>query len=196
MTIWFSSDLHLHHANIIQYAKRPFKDVKEMNDCLLTLHNERVKPVDHWYNLGDVTMERDGQGRGLEILSQFHGHKRLILGNHDHYKMRQYLVYFEKVMATNRLGGLMLTHIPVHPQSLGRALANVHGHTHDHPDYEPVAAQQFDKVWEGKTQVPARLIPYINISVERTNYAPITLEDILERVRVAATARPTSAEGV
>src|ERR1051325_11543971 len=131
MTLWFSSDHHFHDENIIKFCDRPFGSVTEMNDFLVEQHNARVKPSDHWYCLGDVTMLRDNQGRGLEILSRMNGHKRLIMGNHDHYAMKHYLKYFEKVMAMQRLNDLWFTHVPVHPQSLGRCKANVHGHIHN-----------------------------------------------------------------
>lgn len=186
MTIWYSSDLHLHHENIIRFAKRPFANAKEMNEMLLTLHNERVKPEDHWWNLGDITMERGTSKWALEPLDRYHGHKRLILGNHDHYTMRHYLLYFEKVQALHRFENIIFSHIPIHPSSLGRAIANVHGHTHNHPNYPPVPSAQFEKVWPGKEQVEPRVIPYVNICVEQTDYAPITLEDVQARIRAAA----------
>lgn len=186
-TIWYSSDLHLYHENIIRFANRPFANAKEMNEMLLTLHNERVKPQDHWWNLGDITMER-GNEWPLTFLAKFHGHKRLIMGNHDHYNVAIYRKYFEKIQAVHRFQDILFSHIPIHPQSLGRAVANVHGHTHDHPDYPAVPAQQFGQVWEGKSQVPPRMIPYVNICVERTDYAPIPLEEVQRRIAHFAAA--------
>ena len=35
--VWFIADLHLGHANVIKYSKRPFSDVHEMNETLI--HN-------------------------------------------------------------------------------------------------------------------------------------------------------------
>lgn len=175
MTIWFTSDSHFHHANIITFCNRPFADVRAMNDALVEGWNSRVQPSDHIYHLGDVTMERDNQGRGLGILERCNGHKRLILGNHDHYAMKHYLKYFEKVMAMNVIGGMRFTHIPVHPASMGRVAANVHGHIHNNQseEFKPV------KRYDGKGGV----IPYINISVEVTDYHPVSLEEIKEMVR-------------
>lgn len=186
MTIWYSSDLHLHHENIIKFCNRPFKDAKEMNECLLTLHNERVKPTDHWWNLGDLMMERGNNQYPLSVIAKFHGHKRLILGNHDHYSVRLYAQYFEKVQALHRFDNILFSHIPIHPGSLGRAIANVHGHTHDHPNYPAHLAQPFEPVWPGKEQVEPRIIPYVNICVEHTNYAPIPLEEVHARIKAAA----------
>lgn len=177
--IWFSSDHHFHHFNIIRYADRPFKTVKEMNDHMVELHNKWVKPQDHWYCLGDVTMERDNRGYGLQVLKRMNGHKRLILENHDHYAMKHYLEYFEKVMAMNVLDRMRFTHIPVHPLSMGGVLANVHGHIHQTPSPEPVI-----RVNKETQEVTVR--PYINICVEQTGYQPVSLDWIRKQVKAAS----------
>lgn len=185
-TIWFSSDHHFHHANIIKYASRPFRDVREMDEFLVEQHNIYVQPQDHWYCLGDVTMERDGQGRGLEILRRMNGHKRLIMGNHDHYPVQRYLHYFEKVMAMNRIEDLWFTHVPVHPENLGTCHANVHGHIHQNPSPPPVSRSQ--RKWDGgpRKELVERLVPYINVSVEAINYHPVDLDWLKEKCRAAA----------
>lgn len=169
--IWFSSDHHFHHENIIKYANRPFSTVAEMNEMLVKLHNDRVRPSDHWYCLGDVTMERDNQGRGLGILRRMNGHKRLILGNHDHYQMKHYLEYFEKVMAMQRIDDLWLMHVPCHPSNVGSSKAIVHGHIHANPSPATVVNE-----FEYGGVKKRRVTPYINISVEAINYAPVTIE--------------------
>lgn len=176
MEIWFSSDLHFHHLNIIRYCNRPFANPKEMNEYLVERHNAYVKPQDHWYNLGDVTMERDNQGRGLEIVAKLNGHKRLIFGNHDHYAAKHYLKYFEKVMAVQNIDRIEFSHFPIHPLSMGSYLANVHGHIHDKPNYDPVL--RVDKT-TGRVWVQ----PYINISVEKTAYRPVSLDEIKTMIR-------------
>ena len=176
MTIWFSSDHHFHHKNIIEYGDRPFKHVDEMKDFIIETHNAYVKPSDHWYCLGDVTMERDNQGRGLWILDKMHGHKRLIMGNHDHYHVKHYMIHFEKVMAMQRMDKLWFTHVPVHPNSLGSVDANVHGHIHQNPSYPPV--ERVDEKGVRRKQF------YINISVEATNYKPVSLEELKQQVRI------------
>ena len=176
MTIWFSSDFHFGHENIIRYCNRPFENAAIMDEMLVDLHNAYVKPSDHFYTLGDVTMERDGQGRGLEILARLNGHKRLIMGNHDHYAIKHYVKWFEKVMAMQMMDNIRFTHIPVHPGSMGRATANVHGHIHDQDS--PAPHVYVDKY--GKSSVH----PYINISLERTNYHPLSFEEIKDLIRL------------
>lgn len=175
--IWFSSDHHFHHENIIRYANRPFSHASEMNDFMIDQHNKFVRPSDHWYCLGDVTMMRDNKGFGLNVLRGMNGHKRLILGNHDHYAMKFYLEHFEKVMAMNVIDNMRFIHIPIHPTSFGGVKATIHGHIHDQDSPPPV-------MYVDKNQ---KLVikPYINICVERTKYRPITLGEIKVLVKEA-----------
>ena len=181
MTRWFSSDLHLSHGNIIGYTGRPFKDIREMDEQLLEAHNMFVKPEDHWSCLGDVTIRRGGRLDKewfIREIRKYNGHKRLYLGNHDHFPIQTYLdAGFEKIYATWRdEQGILFSHIPIHPMSLGSARANVHGHTHQNPDYPPHVGKSKEGVKWCK--------PYINISVERTNYRPISIDEINERIRL------------
>ena len=140
--------------------------------------NAIVKPQDHIYHLGDVTMARKNQDREafIKLIRSLNGHKRLIMGNHDQFHVKTYLdAGFEKVMAMNRLDRtLWLTHVPVHPSSMGSAIANIHGHTHANPDYTPILQVN------DKGTVLCK--PYINVCVEKTNYQPIHLEKVKQLV--------------
>lgn len=82
MTIWFTSDTHFNHANVIKYCQRPFKSVEEMNAGLVAKWNASVKPGDDLYFLGDFALgkERDAVDH---ILPMLNGRKFLIKGNHD-----------------------------------------------------------------------------------------------------------------
>jgi len=79
--IWFSSDQHFWHANVIQYCNRPFKSVEEMNEKLIANWNSVVKPEDTVYCLGDFSLAF----RSVELYShRLLGNKMLVPGNHDH----------------------------------------------------------------------------------------------------------------
>lgn len=182
MEIWYTSDSHFDHANIIKYSGRPFKDVEEMNECLIARWNEVVRPSDHIWHLGDLTMHRQIGQIKYRILDRLNGHKRLLLGNHDMDSVEHYLEWFEKIKASHVHDNILFTHIPVHPSSLGRFVANVHGHCHDQPDYKPVERQVFKFNGGPVKEAVSRMVPYLNICVERTHYRPISLSEVKERI--------------
>lgn len=138
---------------------RPFTSTKEMHDCMITNHNERVKVSDHFTCLGDLTILRGAYDKiPVEAeVKKFNGHKRLILGNHDHFDALFYRKMFEKVRAFNKIDNLLFSHIPIDRGSIPKGYVNVHGHVHTNPSPEG---------------------PYINICMEPLNYAPITLEQL------------------
>ena len=172
--LWFSSDHHFDHYNIIEYSSRPFKGVFEMNERLIELHNERVRPQDHWYCLGDFSMKRPRVVQ--HFLERMNGHKRLIRGNHDIFHTKEYIECgWEEIYGSRVLDNIIFTHIPIHPQSVGRFAANIHGHTHTQPDYPPVMRIAKDQ--------KVSWCPYLNISVERTDYRPISLQELKERIQ-------------
>lgn len=84
MNIWFSSDPHFFHLNVIQYCKRPFplteQGVFEMNETIIRNHNEVVKPEDKFICLGDISLAI----RPIELYSaRLMGDKEQVPGNHD-----------------------------------------------------------------------------------------------------------------
>lgn len=179
--LFFISDTHFGHSNIIQYGQRPFSCVEEMDEVMVKRWNDVVSASAHIYHLGDITMARDGQGKGLDILRRLNGHKRLIMGNHDQFKVKHYLDHFEKVMAMNVIDGMRFTHIPVHPENLGNVFANVHGHIHQAASPVPILKRHVTK--DG--HVKERWIPYINVSVEVIDYKPVSLDEIKGMVKEA-----------
>lgn len=163
---WFTSDWHLGHQNIIEFEqeKRPFADLEHMHHEMIKRHNMVVGKYDLVYHLGDVCWNK----RYMHLIDEFNGEKRLILGNHDQFKMEEYLKYFDKVYGVKYWERCTLTHIPVHPKNLtGRFMVNVHGHLHsrivmldDKPDPN-----------------------YFNVSVEQNDLMPFHADQILERIK-------------
>lgn len=179
---WFLSDTHFGHANIIEYHNRPFSSPFEMDEYMIDTWNQTVKPEDHVSHLGDVTMSRGGkvqQDTFIRMIKRLNGHKRLYLGNHDHFPVETYLrAGFEKIYATWRdEGGILFSHIPVHPSAIGSARANVHGHIHSNKSPDPTVFTDKDgKVW---------IKPYINISVEVIDYKPVHYDELVKMIEKA-----------
>jgi calcineurin-like phosphoesterase family protein len=94
--IWFTSDYHFSHANVIKYDKRPFTSVEEMDEALIDGWNAKVKDTDVVFYLGDLSFDRDF-GRTQAIAKQLKGKIHFILGNHDDERVIRKLGVFETV---------------------------------------------------------------------------------------------------
>jgi calcineurin-like phosphoesterase family protein len=81
MTVWFTSDTHYGHKNVIEYSHRPFNDVEEMNETLVTNWNAVVRPGDLVYHLGDFCL--GSQELAIKTVKRLNGQKYLVFGNHD-----------------------------------------------------------------------------------------------------------------
>jgi calcineurin-like phosphoesterase family protein len=141
-----------------------------MDEAMVKAWNERVKPTDKVYHLGDVVINR----KALKILHRLNGDKVLIRGNHDIFRDDEYRLHFRELRAYHVMNGLILSHIPIHTESLGRFGTNIHGHLHaNRVMMEPV----------GKYGIPVVDTRYHCVCVEQTpDFAPILFEDVLKRI--------------
>lgn len=80
--IFFTSDTHFYHNNIIRFCKRPFESVDEMNETLINNWNSVVPPDGIVFHLGDFCFA--GSDKMKELVSKLNGKIILIKGNHDH----------------------------------------------------------------------------------------------------------------
>lgn len=175
---WVCADQHFGHTNICKFTNddgsplRPWDDVAEMDEALVKNWNDRVGEFDRVYLLGDVVINR----RHMHTLSRLKGKKVLVKGNHDIFALSDYLPHFEDIRAyavknrlklfDGRMANVIMTHIPIHTESLARWDMNIHGHLH--------SGHVKDK--HGKPDKR-----YVCVSVEHTNYAPITLDEAVLR---------------
>ena len=86
--IFFTSDLHIGHKNILKYNRHEFSTIEDMEIQMVSRWNSKVGKDDIVYILGDVSFTN--LERTLFVLSQLNGEKHLILGNHDRGKEKQY----------------------------------------------------------------------------------------------------------
>lgn len=79
--IFFTSDLHFGHKNILRFDNRPFTSIEEMDEAIIRNWNTKVSDDDLVYVLGDISWHNDETT--ARIFNSLKGHKILIKGNHD-----------------------------------------------------------------------------------------------------------------
>lgn len=95
-SVYFTSDWHIGHANVIEYSKRPFRDCEHMHRVLINNYNACVPEDGVCYFLGDMGL---CQGDLIkQVVDQLNGTKILILGNHDKGLEAMYKLGFDVVL--------------------------------------------------------------------------------------------------
>ncbi len=79
--IFFTSDTHFGHCNIIKFCDRPFKDTEEMDRVLIENWNNKVPEDGLVFHLGDFGW--GGYQEYKKIRERLNGNIILIKGNHD-----------------------------------------------------------------------------------------------------------------
>lgn len=162
--IYYWSDLHINHDNVIKYSNRPFNDKDEMFNFFINEYNKIIKDDDIVIFGGDIVFNQNKDI--LKRLNEFKGKKYLILGNHDiDKKTLEYKKYqcFEDLMLchsfiyeyNHKIIEVIITHYPIDEDFLPENTINIHGHTHQYLISER----------------------HINMCVEHTDYKPIKLID-------------------
>lgn len=159
--IFFTADLHFGHANIIKLCKRPFRDVQHMNTALINRWNERVKPEDTVYHLGDFCFTGRGSGspaypRAYERL--LNGTIVHILGNHDRGNRIRNSIYYAEIKFGKRVWHLQ------HKPPLDPL-----------PDHNYLVGHVHEK-WDAKLNGEGIII---NVGVDVFNFYPVKPYEIL-----------------
>ena len=166
--VFLVSDTHFGHAGVCRFLRndgtklRPWDSPEEMDEYMVEAWNKKVRPNDKVYHLGDVVINR----RALKILALLNGDKVLIRGNHDIFRDTEYRHYFREIRAYHVMNGMILSHIPIHSDSLGRFGTNIHGHLHSNRVMK-------DGIVDTR---------YHCVCVEQTDFAPILFEDVIKRI--------------
>lgn len=179
------SDTHFGHTNSWQLFKRPdgsplrpFSSTEEMDEAMIERWNAKVQPHDVVYHLGDVVINR----KFLHLVKRLNGKKRLVRGNHDIFKDQDYRdVGFDSLYGVRVFTDkFILSHIPLHPDCIThRFKVNVHGHLHANE----VMRTRTNMVHGTMTGLVTEPDPrYLCVSVEHTNYEPLSFDEVDERI--------------
>lgn len=171
--IYFISDMHLSHKNILKYCHRPFETIEEMNETLISNWNNVVKPDDLIYNLGDLTLGNPNIVNN--VMSQLNGNVHLICGNHDYWmkskSARDHFIAIDREkIITVRLGKekkrILLTHFP----------REIEGTSFDYIIYGHIHNNEHDPFWEYQKTRPNVL----NACVDVNDFKPVTFQQLIE----------------
>jgi calcineurin-like phosphoesterase family protein len=165
MTIFFTSDMHLGHKNIIKYSSRPFSSVEEMDQTIIDNYNSVVKQGDTVYDLGDFCFRNPKL-----YLDRFNVPSIRIKGSHDHDIKEPYILiikpsglvddFFNQILIT-------LCHYAMRSWELSH-YGSWHLFGHHHGMLEPYGLS-FD------------------VGVDCWDFYPVSLEQVREKM---ATLRP------
>ncbi len=173
--VYFTSDTHYGHSNVIKYCTRPFATTEEMDETMIANWNAVVRPGDLVYHIGDFAL-CDAE-RATRIAKRLMGNKYLVWGNHDK-KLRKVPAFcsqfiWQKDLTQVEVGDQKITlchYAMLTWNQSHRSAWQLHGHSHgsmpDDPgalrldvgvdcwDYQPVAYETLVKRMGQKTYVP------------------------------------------
>ena len=170
--VWFTSDNHFYHSNILQYCNRPFADVYEMNDILIDNWNSLISNKDVVYHLGDF-------GFGATELLKFvrnklNGYIILVRGNHDRSQQSMLTAGFNevhfKVTVRYQTYNFLLKHKPLNEEEarlVEKETIVLCGHIHSKP--------------EDKLRIINNFLHY-DVGVDPNDYFPVNLDKICEQI--------------
>lgn len=175
MNVFFTSDLHFGHKNVIRFDNRSFTSIEEMDETLIRNWNKKVAKEDLVYILGDISWYKDD--KTCEIFERLNGRKVLIKGNHDrvHGKIKNYfeeISDYKEIKLSNKRH-IVLCHYPI-------VLFNRHhygsfmfyGHVHNSHKWQMTENYKFEL---GQLDISCNMF---NVGTMVHNYEPVTFEEI------------------
>lgn len=170
MKIYFTSDWHLNHFNIIKYTNRPFKTLEEMNSTIIKNFNEKVKKDDLVFFVGDFIF-RSGSKRGEgelgkpdNFLVQLNCKNIVFIeGNHDGNNSLKTPI--QKLIIKHGGKRICLVHNPHFADT--NYDFNIVGHVHDKWKFQRIKKEE-------------SFTDCCNVSIEQWNYKPVDINEILQ----------------
>lgn len=180
MNTFVTSDLHLNHANIIRYCKRPWlmkgdldsngewinKSISvdrclRMNMEIVRRWNERVKPEDLVFHVGDFCFRNAVYNTtAKEWEEHLNGKIIFIKGNHDKNNSTKTNIESLQIYWADTL--INIQHYP--DRVSGRCRINFVGHVHEY--------WKFRRVYIG-----GRNTYLFNVGVDVNNFYPVTMDE-------------------
>lgn len=178
--IWFTSDTHFGHKNILTFCERPFNSVEEMDDAIIKRWNSKVGKDDIVFHLGDFAFASNK--RWQELIYKLNGKIYLILGNHDvirwpgTYTMQLFdRVENQMMLKIDNKYKVYLNHFSFlcydgtyrNPED---CTIQLHGHVH----------QRIGDIGKDAQRLQYRFPYQYDVGVDNNNFYPVSWEEILK----------------
>jgi calcineurin-like phosphoesterase family protein len=178
---FYIADTHFFHENIIMFDDRPFKDVQEMNEALVSNWNSAVSKEDVVYILGDYTWRFHDEA--IALLKTLNGRKRITLGNHDKSHDKKFKNLFEDISHYDKIDDngkhVILSHYPIIAYDGSYKGRNIMLHGHTHLTHEAQMIKDF--IRQNKCEEYPMRIYNVGAMMPYMDYTPRTLEYILSK---------------
>jgi len=171
--VYFTSDTHFYHNNIIRYCNRPFSSVEEMNDRIIENWNDKVSKDSIIFHLGDFAFCNERQL--AELVPQLMGTIILIKGNHDS-KNNKFLEsifteVYSQLYITIEKQSIYLNHFPL--LCFPRRAWNLFGHVHSKPGISNIDTSKLK--YCTSTQY--------DVGMDLNNYTPISFYEVKDKIK-------------
>lgn len=201
--IWATSDQHWSHRNIIKYCNRPFDFnapdcVYRMNEMMISRWNEKIRPNDTVFFLGDMAFVKGAQYLD-KIVIRLNGEIHWILGNHDDRRLVERVAktcpHIVEVIDHTVLGDCLLVHYPV-KESLLSEYDGVESLPFRIQRMKDKLLQQNNRIKRLQVQTGAKYVVHghihnsvkdnypghFNVSADVHDFYPVNFEDIVKNL--------------
>ena len=155
MTYWWTSDSHFSHSNILEYCKRPYDNIHEMDEDLIKRGNDVVGEDDTVFHLGDFCF-----GNKKYYTSRLNGDIILIKGNHDDKS--------ESIIDN------------INIKYFGLDINLIHDYREGSLDYDLILCGHLHELWKIK-RLPG--VTIVNVGVDVWDYTPVNMKSIIKFIK-------------
>ena len=177
--VYFVSDTHFSHLNILKYCKRPYRSIDEMDENLISNWNSLISNKDTVFHLGDIAF--CNADRLKEILNRLNGKIYLVLGNHDDFDtIEKVKDRFEAISPQMNIvvnsQKIIMNHDP---------MLTYHGVYKKHPTWQlfgHVHTTKFPNEGLDQARLQFLMSPQYDVGVDFNDYTPIDFEQLKEKM--------------
>lgn len=169
--LFFTSDLHLGHKNVLHNSNRPFASIEEMEETIIKNWNKKVQEHDTVYVLGDTFWGYNSE-KIKSIMNRLNGYKVLIIGNHDKIGPNQKsdswlkITPYEEIVIDNE--HIILSHYPIAEWNrCWYGSYHLYGHCHGHFNLSEITKN-----------LPHKNTKCMDVGVDTNNYEPYSWNEI------------------